>query len=191
MKYAYLILFISLFNLSCELFTARDPEEPDAPRSNFQVASTPEILLQNLIDAFQDKNAENYIYCFVDSSFLVKEFLFQPSASAGSQYPFLKNWNLRDEKQYFINLTNSISGSSSIVLSLTEEEKSIFGDSLTYFATYGLNIPTSDEQVPKYYQGKLSFTLVRDSRSQWVITTWQDVQSGSDYSWSDLKGRYY
>jgi len=191
MKYISLILLFSFSFFGCELFTTRDPEEPDTARSNFQVATTPEILIQNLIDAFQDKNAENYIYCFVDSSFSVKQFSFQPSASAGSQYPFLKNWNLRDEKQYFINLTNSISGSSSIVLSFTEDEKSIFGDSLTYFATYGLNIPTSDDQLPKYYQGKLSFTIVRDSRSQWVITTWQDVQSGSDYSWSDLKGRYY
>lgn len=191
MKYVSLILLLSFSFFGCELFTTRDPEEPDTARSNFQVATTPEILIQNLIDAFQDKNAENYIYCFVDSSFSVKQFSFQPSASAGSQYPFLKNWNLRDEKQYFINLTNSISGSSSIVLSFTEDEKSIFGDSLTYFATYGLNIPTSDDQLPKHYQGKLSFTIVRDSRSQWVITTWQDVQSGSDYSWSDLKGRYY
>ncbi len=191
MKYAYLILFLSFLNLGCELFTTRDPEVPDTPRSNFQVASTPEILINNLIDAFQDKNAENYMYCFVDSSFSEKKFSFQPSASAGSQYTFLKNWNLTDEKQYFINLTNSISGSSSIVLSLTDEEKSLFGDSLTYFATYGLNIPTSNDQLPKYYQGKLSFTIIRDSRSQWVISSWQDIQSGTNFSWSDLKGRYY
>ena len=191
MKKVHIIILLSLLNLSCELFTTRDPEEPDTPRSNYQVATTPEILLQNLIDAFQDKNAENYMYCFVDSSYSEKVFLFQPSASAGSQYPFLRSWNLQSEKQYFINLTNSIESSSAIVLLLTNEEKSLQGDSLTYIASYVLNVPTSSEQLPKYYQGKLSFTMVRDSRSQWVITTWQDIQEESNFSWSDLKGRYY
>jgi hypothetical protein len=189
-KIVLLFLFAFLFS-SCDLFSTRSPENPEAPRTSYQTPTTPEILIQNLKDSFKDKVVENYIMCFVDSSFTSRKFRFYPSAGSSSKYPFLLNWNLQGERQYFINLTNSIDNSSQILVDFTNEEKNFQGDSTSYSAGYFITVPTQDEQKPKYYQGNIHLTLIRDSRLQWVIADWQDIKNENYPSWSELKGGYY
>jgi hypothetical protein len=185
-----LFVFAVMF-CSCDLFSVRSPENPEAARSNYETATTPEILIKNLKDSFKDKVVENYIMCFVDSSFTSKKFSFYPSAGSGSKYPFLLSWNIQGERQYFVNLTNSINKNSQIILEFSNEEKNFQGDSTSYTAGYSITVPTDDEQKPKYYQGNIHLTLIRDERLQWAISSWQDIKDENYPSWSELKGRYY
>ncbi len=75
--------------------------------------------------------------------------MFQPSASAGSQYPFLRSLEFTKRETIFYKPNQFQSNPvRQIVLLLTNEEKSLQGDSLTYIASYGLNVPTSSEQLP-------------------------------------------
>ncbi len=55
---------LSLLNLSCELFTTRDPEEPDTPRSNYQVANYSGNFIAKSDYAFQDKKARKLYVLF-------------------------------------------------------------------------------------------------------------------------------
>ena len=68
MKYIFL-LFFPIFIFGCDLFSVRDAEAPNQPRSNYQLAVTPDILIENLQNSLKDKSMENYIASFANSSF--------------------------------------------------------------------------------------------------------------------------
>jgi hypothetical protein len=191
MKYVFLYIIIATVFTGCDLLQTRNAEAPNQPRSNYQQAVTREILISNLVNSLKDKDVQNYISCFVDSSFTNVKFHFSPSSGAVSQYPFLlSDWSVSEEEQYFNNLITKVTEGSPITLSLTNEQYSPQGDSVIYTATYSLNVP-NDQSEPKDYQGDLRFTMIRDNRNVWVIYFWQDTKSTNLPSWSELKGRFY
>ncbi len=191
MKSIIIYILSALIFAGCDLVQTRNAESPNQPRSNYEQAVTPQILISNLVNSLNDKDVQNYINCLVDSSFSEKKFLFSPSSGALSQYPFLlTDWNIKDEEQYLQNLITKVSPQSPITLSLSNELYSPQGDTLIYTATYSINVP-NEESEPKDYQGDLRFNMVRDNRSVWVIYFWQDTKSTALPSWSELKGKFY
>ncbi len=191
MKFVIIVILLSLLFTGCDLVQTRNAESPNQPRSNYEQAVTPQILISNLVNSLKDKDVQNYINCLVDSSFSEKKFLFSPSGGALSQYPFLlTDWNLKDEEQYLQNLITKVKPQSPITLSLSNELYNPLGDSLIYTATYSINLP-NEESEPADYQGDLRFNMVRDNRSVWVIYYWQDTKSTALPSWSELKGKFY
>jgi hypothetical protein len=189
----YTILVITVFSfVSCDLFETRDAEKPDQPRSNFEQAIEPEIVLSNLINSLQDLNVSNYLACFADSSYSGKTFTFSPSAGAASQYPELvSGWNKSSEEQYFNNLVTRIPDDAQITLTLTNDNFNQLGDSAIYTASYTLNVPQNENSIPTNYAGEMRLSLVRDSRSLWSIYYWLDIKKDENASWSELKGRLY
>lgn len=191
MRYVISYILIAFSLAGCDLLQTRDAEPPTQPRSNYEQAVTPQILISNMMNSFKDKDAQNYINCLVDTSFSEKKFFFSPSSGALAQYPFLlTSWGVKDEEQYFKNLITKVDDQTPITLSLTNELYSPLGDSIIYTATYSLNVPYNQSE-PKDYQGDLRFDMVRDGRSVWVIYYWQDSKSTLQPSWSELKGNYY
>jgi hypothetical protein len=189
----YISLLITVFSLaSCDLFETRDAETPDQPRSNFEQAIEPEIVLSNLVYSLQDRNVSNYIACFSDSSYSGKSFTFSPSAGAASQYPELVNdWDKNSEEQYFNNLTTRIPDDAQITLTFTNDSYNQLGDSAIFTATYTLNVPQNENSIPTNYSGEMRLSLIRDSRSLWSIYYWLDIKKDENSSWSELKGRLY
>jgi hypothetical protein len=191
MRYVFYYILIVFTTAGCDLLQTRNAEPPTQPRSNYEQAVTPQILTNNLVNSLKDKDVQNYINCFVDSSFSEKKFIFSPSSGALAQYPFLINsWGVKDEEQYFRNLVTKVDDQMPITLSLTDELYSPLGDSLIYTATYSINVPNNQSE-PTDYQGDLRFNMVRNSNSIWVIYYWQDTKSAALPSWSELKGKYY
>ena len=177
--------------MGCELFTTRDPQLPDQGRSNFQIATEPEIVIENLKNSFSDKNVQNYVACLIDSSFSSRRFLFQPSGEVISQYQFLADgWDVSDEQRYFSSVIASVNTDFPITLTFSNESYSRTGDSVVYSASYFINLPVNEPQSANY-QGNLRFNLVNDSRSIWAIYYWQDIKLPDFQSWSELKGKYY
>jgi hypothetical protein len=186
------LIFLSVFVSGCNLFNVRDAQPPSQPRSDYQQAVTPDILIQNLQSSLADKNTENYMASFANQTFTTKTFTFSASASAISQFPSLaEGWGLSNEQQYFNNLITKVDVNSPITLTLSNVTSSSFGDSLVYSASYFLNVPSINADLPSNYQGQLTFDMVRDSRAVWVIYFWQDTKTSSLPSWSELKGRLY
>jgi hypothetical protein len=185
-SYLALILLLSIYISSCDLFTTRPPESPDQARDNYQIATTPEELLTNLQNSLKDKVVENYLVCFSKS-----RFKFSPSAGSLLNYPSLQNWDLKSEEQYFKNMINLTDDNSLIVLSLSNEELNRSADSVLYSANYVLTVPFVDNQRPKSYVGILHLTMIQDSSLQWTITNWQDIKDQNLPAWSELKGRLY
>lgn len=185
-------LFTALLLAGCDLFNTRDAEAPQKPRSDYQTAFTPEILLLNLVNSLKDKDIENYLSCLSDSSFTDKRFIFSPSSEALSQFPSLgDNWNKKNESQYMNNVKIKVPDALPITLTLTNSSSSLHGDSITFTASYSLSVPLTETTIPSNYQGELIFELIRDSRLVWNIYHWRDIKRAEFPSWSELKGRFY
>jgi hypothetical protein len=187
-RLTYFIL-LSLLITSCDLLSTRDPETPDAGRSSFIPATTPDLLFTNLTNSFKEKVVENYVGCFVDPSFLNNNYLYIPSAGSGIQFDVFLDWNVYSERQYFNNVQAATTENSPIVLQLLNEISNIAGDSAIYQYEYVLSVPFQEES--ELYKGNCKFHIRNDSRSQWVITRWEDIKDQEYPSWSELKGQYY
>lgn len=187
------IILILFFFAGCDLFNTRDAETPNQPRSNFIPPIEPEDVISNLTNSLKDMSVENYLACFADTSYSNQDFRFTPSSTALSQFPVMgQGWGKKEEQQYFINLKNKITDDKQITLNLSETQlSSPQGDSVAFTATYSLSVPHNDPDIPLVYEGKLNFSLIRDSRSLWSIYFWRDANTSELPAWSELKGRFY
>lgn len=188
MKKNILIILLLLVITACDLLTTRTPEEPVKPGSGNIPATSPQILFQNFKLSFEDKIIENYLSCFVDSSFLKKKFLFIPATGSITQYPVLNSWRLNSERQYLNNLKSQ---GANISLSFTNTVNTPLGDSAIYSLDYQINISSNNITFAGNYSGSAIFKIFLDSRNQWVIVDWQDIKKENLNCWSDLKGRTY
>lgn len=189
MKITLIILLLALiFNYGCDIFETRDPEQPNSSRSNFEIPSEPQIVIQNLQNAFSDRNSDNYQKNFASGPPLVnKIFSFLPTSQALSSDPALwASWDVVSEFQYFNNLVTRVPEGLPITLLLSEEQYSPSIDSTIYTAKYFISIPnlTGD---PEIYEGSLKFNMITDNQLAWVIHYWEDIAKENSSSWSNLK----
>jgi hypothetical protein len=193
MKKLFVLAVLLLIISGCDIFSTRDAEQPNQPRSNFIPAVTPQDVLTNLQNSLTDLNVENYLACFSDSAFSDKQFVFDPSTAALSRFPFLaEGWNKKDEQQYFLNMKNKVPEERQVTLNVLDlRTGSTQGDSTVVNGSYSLSVPHNDPAVPTLFEGEFSFSMNRDSRSVWTIHLWRDSRSGEIPSWSELKGRFY
>lgn len=189
-SYIAFALTLLLFS-GCDIFDTRQAERPVTSRSSFEFPASPEIVVQNLTNSLSEKNSQDYIACLVDSNYLAKSFSFVPSSGTGSVYPALvSDWSVKSEEQYFKNIVVKLSTDQGITLTLSNEKYYQGVDSTVFTADYKIQLPQSAVSNSSF-QGSLSFTMMMDSRSEWVITRWIDVKSPTDLCWSDMKGLYY
>ncbi|MBI1937739.1 MAG: hypothetical protein HYS25_06405 [Ignavibacteriales bacterium] len=189
-EYFILPLLIIVLN-SCDLLSTREPEEPKSAGLNFITPTTPDLLFQNLKSSVEEKILENYLACFVDSTFLNKRYTFISSGSSTVLYPILSSWGISSERQYFNNLIVKIQSGSSISLKYSNVVNTPLGDSAVYSFDYTLTVNSSNTSIAGEYQGSSRFKIFLDSRNQWAIGEWQDSKKDNFACWSDLKGRTY
>ena len=178
--------------VGCDILTTRDAEPPNDTRSSYMDAFERETVIQNLINAFADKNTDDYLKSFSNLNFANRLFLFVPSSTAQTRYTVWNNWDLSSEVQSFNNMKTLVPDDFPIILSLSSSANSfsVFGDSLKYSSEYFINVPQRDDD-PLNFQGNVEFSMLRDSRSIWVIYFWKDNAVEDNPSWSDLKGSLY
>lgn len=190
MKIKIALILLMFFISSCDLFSTRDEETPKNIGSTFVPPTTPQLLFENLKNSLSEKVLENYMASFVDTAFLSSGFKYIASSGAEATFQTLADWNLSSERIYINNVFSSVQ-SSRISLSLLNENSTPQGDSALYFYDYTLSVPTNNPELPTAYQGSVEFTIKLDSRNQWVITKWRDIQMDDLPSWSELRGRFY
>jgi len=187
-SFSILTLLVGLI-AGCDLWTTRSPEDPSNSTSNFVPASDPETLFQNLKSALQDGIVENYIACFVDVSYLKKEFVFIPASGTIIENPRLSSWNLQAEKEYFNELISKLKSGSSITFNYTIAQKDYNSEYYEYVIDYAISFQSSS--LSGEYQGTSRFKIYVDSRGQCVIVEWEDIKKNDYDCWSELKGRTY
>jgi hypothetical protein len=188
-KYYFIFILLTLAAYSCDLLNTRTPEDPESGASNFIPASDGETLLKNLQSSIQDGIVENYLACFVDTSYLKRNFIFKPASGSIIKYQNLNFWDINSEKNYFISLQSKLQQGSKLSFNYSIKETVPFSDSAEYVIDYNISINSS--VLPASYSGSSRFKIFEDNRKQWVIVEWQDFKKDDFESWSDLKGRTY
>lgn len=182
------ILPLILLIVSCDILQTRNPEDPEISRNSFKPAISPEILFENLQNAFSQKNSEGYRSCFGDYVLSDNVLKFVPSSTAAASDPALLNWDVEKEFQYFFNLVQG-DNNSVIKLDLQNEEWNTIGENRIYKYDYTITLSLPTDY--KVYAGTSQFLIQLDNKNQWIIVEWIDIQSKGSLTWSDLKGAYY
>ena len=185
-----ILLPILLISISaCDLFQVRDPQVPTETKSNYRVPVEPKDVIQNLVNAFKDKNPNDYKMNFSTGMPLVnRDFFYVPSGNVLSVFP--TDWYVDEEFQYFNNLITRTPQDVPITLSFTDEVYDIRADSAIYSAKYFISVPILNSD-PKVFEGSLKFTMTTDINAAWIIYFWEDIANQNSKSWSDLKLEFY
>jgi len=174
--------------VSCNLFKTRTPQEPTQVSSTFVQLSDPEAVIQNMINAFRDKNKVNYLSSFSDVS-----FVFEATTKASNVYGsvFLL-WDKSSEEYYFDQVMNKLQQNSYVTLTFGATPTTIsFADSTQVENEYELTVPLAESIIAKNFKGRAQFMFVRDQNGNWSIRRWLDIGlNTSDSTWSDLKGTF-
>jgi hypothetical protein len=187
------LLLASVLFVSCNIFETRTPESPAQTSANYNPPINASDVFDNLQFAFQDLNTVNYLKSFSDSTTAGRTFQFDPSPQARSQYVgVFISWTKQSEQQYFDNMRSKIPSGSAASLTFSLSPISIQSDSAQYDAEYQLSIPHTQTNIPKVFQGRSQFFLIKDpTSSTWSIRQWIDFRDAqNDVGWSDLKGAF-
>lgn len=188
-----MLLVLSGF-IACENpFTTREPEPPEQNTSNFISPSSPEIVFTNLQIALSERNVENYMRCFVDTTRSDKRFEFVPDQGVATRNPgIFSNWNLESERRYLVQLFQATPKDSTLNLKFPDGRFERGADIATVTQEYAMNIhPRREgENIPTTIAGESKFWLERNETGDWAIYRWEDLANGTDPSWSELKALF-
>jgi hypothetical protein len=182
-----------LVQLGCGIFETREPEPPTQSSSNYIPPTEPMIVFTNMANAFRDLNAVNYVRSFADSSTASRMYSFEPTPPARLRYgAVFAAWTRQSEQQFFENMKSKIpTGTTASLEFLSLVPQSIQSDSAQYDATYRLNIPHTQSNIPREARGRAVFSMVTDRSRTWVIWRWVDLaMTQNDFTWSDFKGEF-
>ncbi len=196
-----IFIFLNIFAIavllgSCDMFSPRDPELPSSGKSTFIPPTEPAIVIENFKNSLLEKNTDNYVSCFADTSLYSKVlFVFVPSGAAIAGFPSVfDDWGIDSERRYLNSMIGNIHNDLSISLILTNSKLNFVSpDSSLYTADYNLQTPHNIKDLQKEFKGSLQFTLSKQSNGLWSINRWIDnnpmVSDSVSVSWSLLKAR--
>jgi hypothetical protein len=184
-----LILIIAAVSVySCSL---RSDEAPTSSRSTFVPPTSPDLVMVNLQFSIIEKDINNYMACFVDTSYSTKRYTYVPDIVSQIQYPIFSNWKLSNEKAYFSSLISLMDPNATSNVFFSNPNLNTLSDSAVYDADYLLRVDHQKTNVAKTLKGKIRLVLSADSRNLWSIHKWIDFQSTSnDTTWSVLKANF-
>jgi hypothetical protein len=183
-----LVLYVSLSLYSCQL---REAESPVTSRTTFVPPTSPDLVMVNLQFSVIEKDVNNYMACFVDTSYSTKRYTYVPDVVSGIQYPIFRFWNITSEKTYFSSLLSLTNSSSVSSLEFTNQTLNSFADTAFFDADYNLQVEHQKTNVAKTLKGKIRLILGSDSRNLWSIHRWIDFKSNNtDTTWSVLRANF-
>jgi len=170
------LLIILYFFCSCTFFETRNPESPDEDGIIYVTPISPDITIENFVKSIKNKDVDNYGNNFADSN-----YIFVPSSNANIMFPvFFENWNLQNEKKYFLSLKTELGKSNNISINLSNNFFEIrTSDSVVFLADYYIFIDLPKDNYSKKYDGKLLFVIKPQKNGLWAITRWNDYQNNN------------
>jgi len=188
------LVALCVTQLSCENpFATRAPEPPKNTGSRYIPPFSAEIVVENLRNAISDRNVENYLRCFSDSTRTSESFRYEPDAATANLYAgVFNNWGLTQERDYFSQLRAALPTDSLRSLRLDSLQTITFNDSAQFVRAYELNVRHKQQSagVPGQVRGELRFWLRKDQFGEWSIYRWADFATGQSQTWSALKAAF-
>lgn len=188
------MLTILFLLAACENpFSTRTPEPPEQNKSTFIPPTSPDIVFVNLRVAIQEKNVENYISSFVDTTRSSQRFIFVPDQRAVTNHPGVFDfWQLEDERRYLSRLFQAAPADSIRTLRFILENSSEGATQATFSQRYEFIVRHSrqGQNIPTVYRGQCNFMLEKNQTGDWAIYRWEDFTNGVDPTWSELKALF-
>ncbi|NQT62279.1 MAG: hypothetical protein HQ556_04910 [Candidatus Marinimicrobia bacterium] len=177
---------------ACELFTPRDSEPPiDVLDPYAWVPPTsPEIVLQNLANAFPAHKLNYHLDVLGNSDETGASFAFFPDQGVASLQPgVFDNWGYVEEENFITKLFEILNEDG---LQRLEWERTDFlpiDDHFEIITDYHLTLAYGESEtlLPRQFKGQATLTLVQNVDLLYEISIWQDLKSDSLPCWSDLK----
>lgn len=179
-----LLPFISIIFFKCNIFETRTPEPPSQQSLQFIQPVTPDIVFQNLKNAIEDYNVDNYIRCLADPEITNRTFKFIPAAVTGIDRAIFNNWTIESERQYFTNLGKPPYGRANLFLT-NRRNVYVSSDSVVINYDYSLFYPRANQNYNA--TGNAQFYLSVDKNGNWSIYRWEDFNTTSTITWTYLK----
>ncbi|MDD5362702.1 MAG: hypothetical protein PHN88_11255 [Ignavibacteria bacterium] len=191
MRKVILILIAVIAAVSVYSCSLRSDEAPTSSRTTFVPPTSPDLVMVNLQFSIIEKDINNYMACFVDTSYSAKRYTYVPDIVSQIQYPIFSNWKLSNEKAYYSSLISLMDQNATSNVFFSNPNLNTLTDSAVYDADYLLRVDHQKTNVAKSLKGKIRLVLSADSRNLWSIHKWIDFQSTSnDTTWSVLKANF-
>lgn len=193
-KRALAILFSVTVLEGCVLFDTREPESPISTNSTYIQPTSEQIVLQNFVNSITERNVENYLLNFSDSTKnSLPTFVFEPSNQALLVYQqtFL-DWNLQKERQSFISLMSKIPSDSKPTITFRKQLTTLkTPDSTVMELDYETEFKHTAQSIPTKTKGSMRVVYALNNSQLWFIKKWSDIRTSdsdtSTTSWSVLK----
>ena len=192
MKRLVIISLLLALISACELFTPRDPEPPLDTLDPYAwiPPTSPEIVLQDLANAFPAHKENYHLDVLAGRSGDVATFRFFPDHSVASAQPgVFDGWGYAEEENFMIKLFEILNPEGIQDLSWSKDQVSTIEDRHEIIADYDLRLSylENSSKYPSHFSGQIILSLVQNDDLLYQITTWQDVKSDSLPCWSELK----
>ena len=181
-------------------FSTRGTEPPLGSGGTWDTPQSPEIVLKNLLTAYNE-HSERFIFNFelcLSDSFKFSSPEDSIDAIANGNPGLFAGWDKAVEVGTATNIFGTFSASDTLNLYLaltrSPDHNDLVEDSLaTLYRNYIVTIVMTHSGVPDttIAAGLATFHLVQESLNWWTILWWEDlpITSGA-YDWGDLKAEY-
>jgi len=180
----YIILYLLVFVLSCNIFHPRDSEEPSKPPEWNIITNTADRCLENLLFVYNYKqNAINYHRILSD------QFTFNFDLQDVQDFGVPVVWGKQQEIEMLINLHQYSNKYQDIFLYLEQvpnQTDNYGATSVTFFRNYILRI----DSLNKTLKGRFQLLVEKDTDGLWRIKTWHDYRINDIWTWGRLKDEF-
>ncbi len=177
-------LLLILFGCTKDPFSTRSSEPPITTGGTYTEPFAPDIAVENLFHAYNERNIGNYTRIFADSFQFSFDFL--NIGQPGEVATVLLNEEIRITENIFRSV-------DTLLLAWDVSQTDIEDDSSgVFYRAYEIDVVTGDSVTDTTtYAGEAIFYLrIRDD-ARWEIVRWEDRHlTGDQFSWADLKWRY-
>jgi hypothetical protein len=175
---------------TCSIFEPRGAEDPEGIQSGrFIQPDRAEVVLENLTNAVEALNVQNFMASLDASS-----FVYTPAANNVTTDPELwRNWGREQEQLWLNTIRSALTVQTGHKLQLSRlVEESISQTRVRYTLAYSLTIyhNRTTAGIPAVATGTMTLGLKAGENGLWAIESWTDISDGTSFSWSDLRSAF-
>jgi hypothetical protein len=178
-------------------FSTRGTEPPLGSGGTWETPQSPEAVILNLFNSYNERVISNYQLCFSDS-FLFSSPQDSIDAVNSGRPDLFVDWNKQAEVAATTNIFRTFSSSDTMKLFLSlfpaPDHNDLVEDSLaTLYRNYSLQIILTHAGVPdtNVAAGLATFHLSQEALNWWTIRWWEDLPAQSAaLDWGDFKAEY-
>ena len=177
-------------------FSTRNSQEPAGSTGTWETPATPDVVILNMLFAYNEKIIQNYQLCFADDyTFSATEDSIE--AEARGNPSLFQFWDKAVEVATTQNLFATFAAENKhldLIFSPSMDYADSLGDSLAViYKDYIIRVVAYDSLSADttYIEGTVSFSLSRTLFNWWSIYLWKELPvAGNEYDWADLKSEY-